>query len=79
LASSYAFLTSGTLLAPRSQPDRDGNKTKVDAMDPKICLSFLLVGLIIGFSYIDEASAFLRKYQFARWRRRIAHSVARKS
>jgi hypothetical protein len=35
-------------------------------MEPKIYLSLLLVGLIIGFSYFNEASAFIRKRQFAK-------------
>jgi hypothetical protein len=40
-------------------------------MEPKIYLSLLLVGMIIGFSNFDAASAFLRKRQFA-WPRRSA-------
>jgi hypothetical protein len=45
-------------------------------MEPKIYLSLLLVGLIIGFSYFNEASAFIRKRQFARSRKAAAEAIA---
>jgi hypothetical protein len=43
-------------------------------MEPKIFLSLLLVGMIIGFSYLDAASAFLQRRQFA-WPRRAAKAA----
>jgi hypothetical protein len=45
-------------------------------MEPKIYLSLLLVGLIIGFSYFNEASAFIRKRQFIRSRKAAAEAIA---
>jgi hypothetical protein len=47
-------------------------------MEPKIYLLVLLVGMIIGFSCLQEAGEFIRKLQFA-WRRpSIKQAVADK-
>lgn len=48
-------------------------------MEPKIYLLVLLIGMIIGFSYLNEASEFIRKRQFARPRRSAKRAVPRKS
>jgi hypothetical protein len=37
-------------------------------MEPKIYLLLLLIGMIIGGSYLKEASAFITKHQLARLR-----------
>jgi hypothetical protein len=69
--SSYAFLTTGTLLARQGQPGQRQQLNKVDDMEPKIYLLLLLVGMIIGSSYLKEAGAFIRKRQLA-WPRHSA-------
>jgi hypothetical protein len=47
-------------------------------MEPKIYLFLLLVGLIISLSYVKEASAFIRKHQFARLRKAMPEAIAHK-
>lgn len=44
-------------------------------MEPKIYMLMMLIGMIIGFSYLSEASAFIRKRQFA-WPRQFGKRTA---
>ncbi len=48
-------------------------------MEPKIYMLMLLMGMIIGFSYLNEASAFIRKLQFAWPRLSTKRAVAHKT
>jgi hypothetical protein len=44
-------------------------------MEPKICMLVLIIGMIIAFSYSNEAMAFIRKHQFA-WPRQFGRRTA---